>query len=95
MRRTKLTEINAVWLTLQLAGTTTALLLLVGTPLAWWLAHSKSRLRPLIEAITAMPLVMPPTVIGFYLLLLFSPDSVLGEFWFTLSGSTLAFRSQA
>jgi molybdate transport system permease protein len=86
-----LTEINAVWLTLQLAGTTTALLLLVGTPLAWWLAHSKSRLRPLIEAITAMPLVMPPTVIGFYLLLLFSPDSVLGEFWFTLSGSTLAF----
>ncbi|MDP7388777.1 MAG: molybdate ABC transporter permease subunit [Pseudomonadota bacterium] len=86
-----MTEINAVWLTLQLAGTTTALLLLVGTPLAWWLAHSKSRLRPLIEAITAMPLVMPPTVIGFYLLLLFSPDSVLGEFWFTLSGSTLAF----
>lgn len=67
------------------------MLLLVGTPLAWWLAHSKSRLRPLIEAITAMPLVMPPTVIGFYLLLLFSPDSVLGEFWFTLSGSTLAF----
>ncbi|MED5341246.1 MAG: molybdate ABC transporter permease subunit [Pseudomonadota bacterium] len=86
-----MTEINAVWLTLQLAGTTTALLLLVGTPLAWWLAHSKSRLRPLIEAITAMPLVMPPTVIGFYMLLLFSPDSVLGEFWFTLSGSTLAF----
>ncbi|MEC8058627.1 MAG: molybdate ABC transporter permease subunit [Pseudomonadota bacterium] len=86
-----MTEINAVWLTLQLAGTTTALLLLVGTPLAWWLAQSKSRLRPLIEAITAMPLVMPPTVIGFYLLLLFSPDSVLGEFWFTLSGSTLAF----
>ena len=67
------------------------MLLLVGTPLAWWLAHSKSRLRPLIEAITAMPLVMPPTVIGFYLLLLFSPDSVLGEFWFTLSGATLAF----
>ncbi|MEC8755125.1 MAG: molybdate ABC transporter permease subunit [Pseudomonadota bacterium] len=86
-----MTETNAVWLTLQLAGTTTALLLLVGTPLAWWLAHSKNRLRPLIEAITAMPLVMPPTVIGFYLLLLFSPDSVLGEFWLTLSGSTLAF----
>lgn len=86
-----MTEINAVWLTLQLAGTTTLLLLLVGTPLAWWLAHSTNPIRPVIEAITAMPLVMPPTVIGFYLLLLFSPNSALGEFWFTLSGSTLAF----
>jgi molybdate transport system permease protein len=86
-----LTELDAVWLTLQLAATTTLLLLLVGTPLAWWIAHSQSRLRPVIEAITAMPLVMPPTVIGFYLLLLLSPNSGLGEFWFTITGSTLAF----
>ena len=86
-----MTELDAVWLTLQLAATTTLLLLLVGTPLAWWIAHSQSRLRPVIEAITAMPLVMPPTVIGFYLLLLLSPNSGLGEFWFTITGSTLAF----
>ena len=86
-----MTELNAVWLTLQLAATTTLLLLLVGTPLAWWLAHSRSPARPIVEAITAMPLVMPPTVIGFYLLLLFSPNNSLGNFWFTITGSTLAF----
>ena len=86
-----MTELNAVWLTLQLASTTTALLLLVGTPLAWWLARSSNPARPIVEALTAMPLVMPPTVIGFYLLLLFSPNSWLGGFWFTLTGSTLAF----
>ena len=86
-----MTELNAVWLTLQLAATTTLLLLLVGTPLAWWLAHSRSPARPIVEAITAMPLVMPPTVIGFYLLLLFSPNNWLGSFWFTTTGSTLAF----
>ena len=86
-----MTELNAVWLTLQLASTTTALLLLVGTPLAWWLARSRNSAKPIVEALTAMPLVMPPTVIGFYLLLLFSPNSWLGGFWFTLTGSTLAF----
>lgn len=86
-----MTEFSAVWLTLQLATTTTLLLLVVGTPLAWWLAHSRNPARPIIEAITAMPLVMPPTVIGFYLLLLFSPNSWLGSFWFTITGSTLAF----
>ena len=86
-----MTELTAVWLTLQLAATTTLLLLLLGTPLAWWLAHSRSRARPIVEAITSMPLVLPPTVIGFYLLLLFSPNNPLGDFWFTLTGSTLAF----
>ena len=86
-----MTEFTAVWLTLQLAATTTLLLLLFGTPLAWWLAHSRSRARPIVEAITSMPLVLPPTVIGFYLLLLFSPNNPLGDFWFTLTGSTLAF----
>ena len=86
-----MTAFTAVWLTLQLAATTTLLLLLLGTPLAWWLAHSRSRARPIVEAITSMPLVLPPTVIGFYLLLLFSPNNPLGDFWFTLTGSTLAF----
>jgi len=86
-----LTELTAIWLTVQLAAITTAALLVLGTPLAWWLAHSKSRLRPVVEAITAMPLVMPPTVMGFYLLVLFSPDSTLGGTWLAMTGSTLAF----
>lgn len=86
-----MTELTAIWLTVQLAAITTAALLMLGTPLAWWLAHSKSRLRPVVEAITAMPLVMPPTVLGFYLLVLFSPDSTLGGTWLAMTGSTLAF----
>jgi molybdate transport system permease protein len=86
-----LTEISAIWLTLKLAAITTTVLLVLATPLAWWLAHSSSRVRPLIEALTAMPLVMPPTVLGFYLLILFSPDNALGSSWLALTGTTLAF----
>ncbi len=86
-----MTEISAIWLTLKLAAITTAVLLVLATPLAWWLAHSSSRARPLIEALTAMPLVMPPTVLGFYLLILFSPDNALGSSWLALTGTTLAF----
>lgn len=84
-------ELGPVLLTLALASITTVLLLLVGTPLAWWLAHTKSRIKPVIEAITALPLVLPPTVLGFYLLVLFSPNAPLGSFWVTVTGSTLAF----
>ncbi len=80
-----------VWLTLHLAAVTVALLLLVGTPLAWWLAHTRTRLKPLIEAVTALPLVLPPTVIGFYLLVLFAPGAPLGAAWLELTGDTLAF----
>ena len=86
-----MTEISAIWLTLKLAAITTAVLLVLATPLAWWLAHSSSRVRPLIEALTAMPLVMPPTVLGFYLLVLFSPDNAFGGSWLALTGTTLAF----
>lgn len=86
-----MTEISAIWLTLKLAAITTTVLLVLATPLAWWLAHSSSRVRPLIEALTAMPLVMPPTVLGFYLLILFSPDNALGSSWLALTGTTLAF----
>ena len=86
-----MTEISAIWLTLKLAAITTAVLLVLATPLAWWLAHSSSRVRPLIEALTAMPLVMPPTVLGFYLLVLFSPDNAIGGSWLALTGTTLAF----
>jgi len=84
-------ELTAIWLTLKLASITTLILLFLGTPLAWWLAHSASKLRPAVEAITAMPLVMPPTVIGFYLLLLFSPENPIGQFWLQTTGTTLTF----
>lgn len=67
------------------------ILLLVGTPIAWWLAGSQSRLRPAIEAITALPLVLPPTVLGFYLLLVLGPASPIGGFWLEITGEALTF----
>lgn len=81
----------AILLTLRLAVVTTLILLVIGTPLAWWLATTRTRLKPAIEALTALPLVLPPTVIGFYLLILFSPASTLGGWWVQLTGSTLTF----
>jgi molybdate transport system permease protein len=63
-----------------LAATTTILLLVVGVPLAAWLAATKIKIKPLIEAIISMPLVLPPSVLGFYFLLTFSPASALGQF---------------
>ena len=59
-------DLLAVWLTLKLAASTTAILLLLSPPLAWWLSRSQHRLRPLVEAMVALPLVLPPTVLGFY-----------------------------
>jgi molybdate transport system permease protein len=70
---------SAVTLTAQLAAVTTAVLLLVGTPLAWALARTRSPLKPIGSALVAMPLVLPPTVIGFYLLLLMGPHGALGQ----------------
>ncbi|MEL7116594.1 MAG: molybdate ABC transporter permease subunit [Pseudomonadota bacterium] len=80
-----------IWLTLQLAGITTVILLLIGIPLAWWLAHTRTRLRPVLEALVALPLVLPPTVLGFYLLILMSPNTAIGAFWVRLTGDTLTF----
>lgn len=80
-----------VWLTIQLAGLTTVLLLIVALPLAWWLATTQARIRPAIEALTAMPLVLPPTVLGFYLLILMNPGAPIGRFWVAITGTTLAF----
>ena len=60
---------QAVWITLKLAATTVTVLLLIGTPVAWWLAHTPSRARVWVEAVVALPLVLPPTVLGFYLLI--------------------------
>ena len=71
-------DLAAAWLTLRLAATTTALLLLVGTPIAWWLARTRSWLKGPVGALVALPLVLPPTVLGFYLLVALGPNGPLG-----------------
>ena len=80
----------AIWLTMQLAAVTTVILLIIALPLGWWLATTKARIRPLVEAITALPLVLPPTVLGFYLLILMRPDAPLGGLWVRATGDSLA-----
>ncbi len=78
-------------LSLQLATITTLLLLLIATPLAWWLSATRSRAKPLVQSLVALPIVLPPTVIGFYLLVLLGPYGAIGRWWFELTGSTLTF----
>ena len=80
-----------LWLTLKLAAVTTLILLLLGTPLAWWLARTDSRWKTPLEALIAMPLVLPPTVLGFYLLIGLAPDGVIGAPWSAITGRGLAF----
>lgn len=82
---------SAVRLTAELAAVTTLLLMLVGTPLAWWLARTRSRLKPLWSALVAMPLVLPPTVLGFYLLLAMGPQGPVGQLTQALGLGRLPF----
>ena len=82
---------SPLWLTMQLAGVTVIVLLLVGTPVAWWLACTRSRFRTLVEAIVALPIVLPPTVLGFYLLVALGPHGLIGGVWKDLTGSALSF----
>jgi molybdate transport system permease protein len=82
---------TAVRLTAELAGVTTLLLLAVGTPLAWWLARTRSPLKPLWAAVVAMPIVLPPTVLGFYLLLLMGPQGPVGQLTQALGLGRLPF----
>ncbi len=84
-------DISALWVTLRLALVTTLILMLFGTPLAWWLSRSRSRWRHIVEALVAMPLVLPPTVLGFYLLIALAPDGIIGGTWLALGGQQLAF----
>jgi molybdate transport system permease protein len=84
-------ELGALWLTLELATITTVLLLLVGTPVAWWLSRTRAGIKPVIEALVALPLVLPPTVLGFYFLLVANPDAPLGRFWLEVTGDSLTF----
>jgi molybdate transport system permease protein len=84
-------DLAAVRLTLELATVVTLLLLLVGTPIAWWLARTRSRLRHAVGAVVALPLVLPPTVIGFYLLLLLGPNGPVGRLTEALGIGLLPF----
>lgn len=84
-------DITAFWITLQLALATVVVLLIVGTPLAWWLATTRFRFKALVEAAVALPLVLPPTVIGFYLLIAMGPDGPLGQLMTSVGLEPLAF----
>ncbi|MEL0636053.1 MULTISPECIES: molybdate ABC transporter permease subunit [Marinomonas] len=84
-------DITAIWLTLKLSALVTCLLLIISTPIAWWLARTQSWLKAPINAIVAMPLVLPPTVLGFYLLIFLGPDGTLGSLLNELGMSPLPF----
>jgi molybdate transport system permease protein len=84
-------DLGAIWLTLRLATTVTILLLIIGTPIAWWLARTKSFLKAPIAALVALPLILPPTVLGFYLLIAMGPNGFIGEFTQSLGLGTLPF----
>lgn len=84
-------DLGAIWLTLKLASLTTLILLIVGTPIGWWLARTRSWLRGPIGAIVALPLVLPPTVIGFYLLIALGPHGWLGQAIAALSLDSVVF----
>lgn len=78
-------------LSTQLALVTTIVLILIGTPLAWWLSQTGSRFKPAAQAVVAMPIVLPPTVLGFYLLILLGPQGAIGSWWVQMTGSALTF----
>ncbi|CAI8896667.1 MULTISPECIES: molybdate ABC transporter permease subunit [Pseudomonas] len=84
-------DLGAIWLTFKLASLTTLILLLVGTPVAWWLARTRSWLRGPVGAVVALPLVLPPTVIGFYLLLALGPNGWIGQTTEALGLGTVVF----
>ncbi|NRB40636.1 MAG: molybdate ABC transporter permease subunit [Pseudomonadales bacterium] len=84
-------DLQAIWLTLKLASLVTVLLLIIATPIAWWLSQTHSPLKPFISAIVALPLVLPPTVLGFYLLLVMGPEGFIGQITNSLGLGLLPF----
>ena len=84
-------DLQAIWLTVRLAGIVTLILLLLGTPIAWWLARSKTWWKGPISAVVALPLVLPPSVLGFYLLLAMGPNGMVGQFTQALGIGMLPF----
>lgn len=87
-------DYQAIWLSLKLSALTTAILLALGLPLAYWLAFSRRRWKFLVEAVVALPLVLPPTVLGFYILLAIGPHSPAGALYARLTGGMLPFSFQ-
>ncbi len=83
--------LQTLWLTLKLAVSTTVILVIVGLPFAWWLAYTKVRIKPLIEALVSMPMVLPPSVIGYYMLVVYSPRNWFGEWLGRVFDVRLAF----
>ena len=84
-------DYQPIFLTLQLAAVTVLVLLVIGVPISWWLAHTRTRFRPAFEAVVALPLVLPPTVLGFYLLIILGPNGWIGKPVEAMSGSSLSF----
>ena len=80
-----------LWLSVQLAAITMLILLVISTPLGWWLARTRSGTKPVVQALVALPIVLPPTVMGFYLLILLGPTGAIGEWWVRLTGNALTF----
>lgn len=84
-------DLVALFVTLKLASISTIVLILIGTPIAWWLSHSHWRYKYFVEAIIALPLILPPTVLGFYLLVSLGPNGPIGGLLSALGGESLAF----
>ena len=84
-------EFGPLLLTAKLAALTTLILLIIGTPVAWWLANTKIKAKPIIEALVALPIVLPPTVLGFYMLIVLGPQGWIGSWWIELTGQSLTF----
>jgi len=84
-------DLEALWITLKLAGLTTLILLLLGTPLAWWLSRSRCRLKVVVDVLVSLPLILPPTVMGFYLLIALGPQGPIGGLLESLGGRSIAF----
>ena len=89
--RVKLMDLQAFWLTIRLSALVAGILLVVGIPVAIWITYSRWRWKFLAEAVFALPIVLPPTVLGFYVLVALGPRSPLGRGWEALTGHTLAF----
>ncbi len=84
-------DLSALLVTIKLASITTVILILVGTPIAWWLSQTRFKFKAVIEAIIALPLILPPTVLGFYLLMTLGTNGPIGNFLESLGGSSIAF----
>jgi len=84
-------DLSALLVTIKLASITTVILILVGTPIAWWLSQTRFKFKAVIEAIIALPLILPPTVLGFYLLMTLGTNGPIGNFLESIGGSSIAF----